>query len=238
MQGMILAAGRGARLEMTVPKCLSDVDGAPLIEHQLAALRSLGVERVTVVVGFEAARVRAALGDRVTYVENTRYATTDSLYSFLLAAERLRGHAFVLNGDVLFDPRILLGLRGVGGSALAFDSGSGHEDEEMAVAVQGAALAEMRKDLAPARVAGENVGVLWLERSTLRATVRAARRLVAAGRDREWLASAINVVAARSAIRCVDVAGLPWIEIDFPDDLDRARHTVLPAIQRRLEAVA
>jgi choline kinase len=28
----------------------------------------------------------------------------------------------------------------------------------------------------------------------------------------------------------MDVAGLPWTEIDFPEDLERARTQVLPAI--------
>jgi choline kinase len=30
-----------------------------------------------------------------------------------------------------------------------------------------------------------------------------------------------------------DVTGLPWTEIDFPEDLDRARSVILPALQAR-----
>jgi choline kinase len=36
------------------------------------------------------------------------------------------------------------------------------------------------------------------------------------------------------AIRGVDIADLPWIEIDFPDDLERARRRVWPQISHAL----
>jgi choline kinase len=50
------------------------------------------------------------------------------------------------------------------------------------------------------------------------------------GRERDWVGSAINVIARRHPIVCVDVAGLPWVEIDYPDDLAAARARVWPAI--------
>ena len=42
MQGLILAAGRGTRLRRGRPKCLSEVGGRPLIDHQLEALAEAG----------------------------------------------------------------------------------------------------------------------------------------------------------------------------------------------------
>ena len=48
---MILGAGRGTRLgklSETVPKVLVDIDGAPLLERQLAYLQAQGVTRVVV----------------------------------------------------------------------------------------------------------------------------------------------------------------------------------------------
>jgi len=31
-------------------------------------------------------------------------------------------------------------------------------------------------------------------------------------------------------IDCLDITGLPWIEIDFPEDLERAHDVILPKI--------
>ena len=48
--------------------------------------------------------------------------------------------------------------------------------------------------------------------------------------------------ARQHSIACVDVAGQPWVEIDFPEDLDSARRHIWPAIhasvlQRRRQAM-
>jgi dTDP-glucose pyrophosphorylase len=76
--GVILAAGKGTRLapfSNRLPKPLLPVLGRPLIEHQLATLRDVGVRRVIVVVGHLGAEIVRHLGDGrafgmdLTYVE-------------------------------------------------------------------------------------------------------------------------------------------------------------------------
>ncbi len=232
-RAIILAAGRGSRLGTGRPKCLTEIGGRPLIEHQLDALAGVGVEQVDIVVGFEQDQVRGAVGDRARYVVNERYAETNSLYSFLCAAERGPDDAFVLNADVLFDERVLWRLLDARPDAVAYDSTSGDQAEEMKIDHRGGELVEMRKDLADHRARGENLGVLRLSRAAV-ARARAAARELVWTRDalNDWLASAVNRVAEHHAIDCVDVAGLPWTEIDFPEDLEAARDEVWPAIRR------
>ena len=56
MKGLILAAGRGSRLhELTElrPKCLLQINGRPLIEWQLSALRKSGVSPIGIVTGYK-----------------------------------------------------------------------------------------------------------------------------------------------------------------------------------------
>jgi choline kinase len=228
-QALILAAGGGSRLGEGA-KCLCEIGGRPLIEHQLSSLASAGVRSIGVVVGFEQERVRRVVGDRATYIVNERYAETNSLYSFMLARGWIRGDVLVLNCDVLFDPRLAQMLQDRHRNALLFDSDSGAEAEEMKVALQGDCLDEMSKELPPERTEGENVGMLRLDRHAAQHALEEAERLVAGGGQRQWLASAINRTARRHKFKCVDVAGLPWTEIDFPHDLERARRWVWPAI--------
>ena len=105
MQAVILAAGSGSRLQRVsngLPKCLLPIGGRPLIEHQLEALSDAGVGNVLVVVGHQADEVRKTLGNRVEYVENTRYDATNSLYSLWLAREWVKGPFVLLNCDLLF----------------------------------------------------------------------------------------------------------------------------------------
>jgi choline kinase len=230
MDALILAAGKGRRLRLSTPKCLVELGGRPLIEHQLEALAWAGVERVVVVAGYRADLVRAALPPGTPMVVNDDYADTNSLYSFWLARHEIAEDMIVLNSDVLFHPVIARALVRRERNALAFDSLSGHGPEEMKLLVQAGRLAAMSKTLAPERSCGENVGMIRLDTAASETAFAAAGRLVAAGHERDWLASAINRVARAHAIDCLDVATLPWTEIDFPEDLEHARDRVLPAI--------
>jgi choline kinase len=236
MDAIILAAGSGKRLGTGRPKCLTVIGGRRLIDHQLDALAAAGVRNPVVVVGYKRDQVCAALAGRARIVVNERYAHTNSLYSFLLAREHVDGATFVLNADVLFDPLVAQRLARRPGSAIACDSTSGDEPEHMKVEVRGGRLRSMSKSLAAPHCAGENLGLLWLDEVAVQEAFAAAQRLVARGGERAWLAAAVNAVARRETIECLDVAGTPWVEIDFPADLAHARRTVWPAIARRSRA--
>lgn len=227
---VILAAGSGTRLGERHPKCLVMIGGRRLIDHQLDALAAVGVPRPVVVVGYERDRVCEALAGRARIVVNERYAHTNSLYSFLLAREHVAGATFVLNADVLFDPRVVELLARRRASAVACDSSSGGDAEHMKVEMRRGRLLAMSKSLDTSRCGGENLGVLRLDAATAARAFGAAETLFARGADQAWLAEAINAVACRGTVECVDVAGTPWIEIDYPEDLERARRTVWPAI--------
>ena len=118
-QALILAAGRGLRLRLSSPKCLVDVGGRSLLHHQLDALERAGIDRVTMVLGYEHQQVEDAAEGRTEVVLNERYADTNSLYSFWLARGAVEGDLLVLNGDVLFAPELLRDLLAVEGSAIA-----------------------------------------------------------------------------------------------------------------------
>jgi MurNAc alpha-1-phosphate uridylyltransferase len=66
MKAMILAAGRGARLKPVTnhtPKPLLELEGRPLIAHQLEWLRRGGIEEVVINLHHLGPRIEAALGD-------------------------------------------------------------------------------------------------------------------------------------------------------------------------------
>src|SRR5437763_653086 len=63
-------------------------------------------------------------------------------------------------------------------------------------------------------------------------------RFVAAGGEGSWLPASIAAIAPEHPVACLDVAGLPWVEIDFPEDLAHARAHVLPALTGALASAA
>jgi CTP:molybdopterin cytidylyltransferase MocA len=71
--GLVLAAGGGRRYGM--PKALIDWHGRLLVQHAADTLAEAGCADVVVVLGAEAARVRAAAPDLPRTVENPDWAT-------------------------------------------------------------------------------------------------------------------------------------------------------------------
>lgn len=236
MQALILAAGRGSRLgrrSHETPKCLLEIGRRPLAEHQLEALAEAGVAPVGMVVGYCADEVMEVLGIRAEYIRNPRWSTTNSLYSFWLAREWVRDSVLVLNSDTLIHPQILNRLLDEKGDAFAFDSTSGNAREHMKVQVEGGRLVDMSKELAPEDVSGENVGILKFTKETARELFEIAGRLIEDGHEKSWLGSAVREIARTRNLAAVDVAGLPWGEVDSTYDLQHVRTSVLPAIEHR-----
>jgi choline kinase len=234
-QAVILAAGRGSRLGEGIPKCLVRLGSRALIHHQLDALRAMGIDEVCVVVGYGAERVRAALGKRCHYIDNPRFDETNSLYSLWMAREWVRGPFIQINCDLVAHPEIYRRLLSVPGTALAYDSLSGDGEEHMKVVVRHGLLRDIHKQLDRARSCGENLGLLKYDRAAARILFEEACALVEGGAERSWAPAAIARLAQRVPIQCVDVAGLPWSEIDFVEDVLFARCEVLPelrAVQR------
>src|SRR4051812_44694895 len=141
MRGVILAAGKGARLNGTIgdkPKCLLRLGGTTLIERQISALRTAGIDDIVVVIGCQAEWVRRTCGPRLTYIENTRFAQTNSLYSLWLARPLLGDGFVVMNCDVLFHQQLLtdlLAARHDDALVISYDTAP-LGDEEMKVKVR------------------------------------------------------------------------------------------------------
>lgn len=234
IQAVILAAGRGSRLKDAIdngPKCLAQVGGRPLIEHQLSLLAQAGIRRVTVVTGYGASAVRAVVGTRAEFIHNRVWTRTNSLYSLQLCREWVSESLLVMNCDVLLHPDVLQRLLEQPGNAFAYDSSSGVEDEHMKVELEGEYLNSISKQLMSQRSQGENVGILYFEKRAARLLFRESEVLLRPRNRRMWVAAAVQEVARYIPLRAIDVADLSWIEIDFPHDLEVARRIIWPRIR-------
>ena len=236
MQGVILAAGVGSRLTALsggTPKCLVEIGGRPIIMHQLEMLADHGVGPSIVVVGYRADEVKAVVGERAQIVVNERYAETNSLYSLWLARELITGPFVLMNSDLFFDPKILDKLLRESGSALAYDSTSSRGREQTKVALRKSLVVDLGKDLPPSVARGESLGLLKFDAEGARAIVEAAAHLISEGHEDAWVIEGTRAVVSQHPVTGVNIAGLPWAEIDFPYDLDVARREVWPAIYKR-----
>jgi choline kinase len=239
MKAIILAAGKGSRLRGLAgdrPKCLARVGDHTLIERQIRALRESGIEEIVAVVGYRAEIVRSVCGPDIEYVENPIFFRTNSLYSLWLASHRLGNGFVVLNSDVLFHPQLLTDLlttRYEDALLISYKDQTGATlgDEEMKVKVRAGAVMDISKAIDPVEADGENVGIAKFGPGGAALLTRQMAQLIAKGNYRAWAPRAFREFAQSRALHVIGTRGFPWIEIDFPEDYQRAINHILPEIE-------
>lgn len=236
MRGVILAAGQGVRLnggQLESPKCLVHVGRETLLARNIRLLRDAGVDELVVVIGCGADLVRRS-SPRAHLIENPLFASTNSLYSLWLARPWLVGGFVVMNCDVLVHPQLvtdLLSARHEDALLLAYaDDGAVYGEEEMKVRVRRGRVVEISKEIDPDAADGENVGIAKFGVEGAGILLEEIEALVRAGDRRTWVPRAFQEFSRRRPLHAVGTRGLPWIEIDFPEDYERAVAVVLPQI--------
>jgi choline kinase len=243
---IILCAGRGARLGGDQgPKALLSVGGCSILERQTRALRAVGVRQIAVVVGHEPVRVVAACDDLArrldvgfTFFHNVSWAHTNTAYSMRLATPFMRGRAaYTLNGDVLFPREVLRALRRSGKKiALAIDVKTCGAEEVKVVLDEGDRLLAIDKRLEANHATGELIGVARFDAEGGAAFARAVEDELCDAGINSYYDYALSRLPPAVAATGVRFHGVPMIEIDFPEDLARARDEVAPRIHALDEA--
>jgi choline kinase len=248
MRAIILAAGRGMRLQQSedqqFPKCLLPFDGRTLLERHLRLLRQAAVEEVVLALGFRHDLVEAEL-DRLRWsprpqiVLNDRFELGSVLTVHTVAEAMTRGgDVLLMDADVLYHEGIMSAL--VAGqkpvNRILIDRDFEAGDEPVKVCVRDGIPVELRKQLAPGLqydTIGESVGFFRFDPAGARRLATLVAGYVDSGRANMPHEEAVrDLLLERSQIIDVaDVTGLPWIEIDFPNDISRAAREVLPQLQ-------
>jgi choline kinase len=237
VKGIILAAGTGTRLNGAAvrPKCLVEIGGLSLLRRQIRALRRSTIDDIVVVLGFEGNSIRNECDEGVRFVENPRFAQTSSLYSLWLARHHLTDGFVVLNSDVLFHPQILKDLlESSHDNALLIsyqrETAEPLGDEEMKVKVKEDVVIDISKEMNPLEADGENVGIVKFSSAGAKLLIRYMDDLIAKGSSNAWAPLAFLEFATHHKLHAVSTRGYPWIEIDFPEDYQKAVNEIYPSI--------
>lgn len=237
---LILAAGRGKRLMPFTgdkPKCLVEVGNRPILFYQLRALEKYGIRTITITTGYQAEQIKAYAPAHFPslefrFVHNDRYETTNDIYSFYLARDSWSAGGIVLDSDVLFHPTILAKLIENPKSTLALRRGVCGDEEMKIVLTPEGCVGKISKELAPAETVGESLGISLFRDEFNQKLLPAVEVIVQAGGVHLYREAAIEnaICEYGGALYGLDVTCCPAIEIDFPEDLERAEKGILPAI--------
>lgn len=240
VRAILLAAGVGRRLGQNrpMPKVLLRFGGRTLLERHLAALAGNGVGDVTITVGFEAEAIRAEvtrLGYAVDFVTNADYRQ-GSLVSLAVQREALRSGETVLlmDGDVLYDARMIARLLEAGGeNVLLVDRNIEPGDEPVKICFRGETIVDFRKQPEHRHDwHGESVGFFRFSPEMAGMLAARCEAYVAQGRTALEYEEAIRDLILEEPARfaAADVSDLPWTEIDFTEDVERAENVILPQL--------
>ena len=224
VQAVILAAGMGTRLGKPWPKPLTPlVDGRTIMRQQMDNLEmAFGADlRVMTVIGFKLELIIEAFPN-VAYVYNEAYDQTNTNRS-LLKALRIASDGGVLwmNGDVVFDPRVLeraKPLMQAGTSFICVNTSATAEEEVKYTVDADGNVALLSKTVENAL--GESVGINYIS-ETDRANLIAGLEACA---DTDYFERGIEIAIERVGMKVVplDISDLFAVEVDFEDDLERA----------------
>jgi len=93
---IILAAGKGTRMNSSLPKVLHSVGGKPMLQHVIDSCRSLNAERISIVYGHGAELVQETIG------------SADDLCWALQAEQLGTGHAVLQAKEFIDDDAIII----------------------------------------------------------------------------------------------------------------------------------
>ncbi|RKP45293.1 NTP transferase domain-containing protein [Trinickia fusca] len=246
MRAIILAAGLGLRLQQPpqqqFPKCLLRFNGITLLERHLHALKAAGVTDIVLALGFQPEQIEAELATlgwqpKPEIVLNPRYDLGSVLTVHTVADALTRGgDVLLMDADVLYDEAILRKLvADDSADRLLIDRDFEAGDEPVKLCVKDGVPVELRKQLAVGLqydTIGESVGFFRFREETALRLAQIVAGYVDSGRANMPHEEAVRdlLLEGGHTFDVADVTGLPWIEIDFPNDVARAADEVLPRL--------
>ena len=228
LQTVILAAGMGSRLGRSLPKPLTELsDGRSIMRQQHDNIRAAfgSQARITTVVGYRAEAIIEAF-PRVNYVHNERYDVTNTSKSLLRAlAATGRGGVLWMNGDVVFDPRVLgraIGYIDRDQSFVTVNTAQVSDEEVKYTVTAEGYIKELSKTVVGG--IGEAVGINYISSRDKRALIAQLGRVD----DQDYFERGLELAIIENGllVEPLDISDLYAVEVDFAEDLERANQFV------------
>lgn len=250
MKAILYIAGRAQRLGAIAAarnKVLLEFGGKSLLERHIMILKKLGVTKLSLVTGYlreNIQRVMPALSRRyeleLEELFNADFAEGSalSMLASLPALRNLSGSVLLMDGDVLYDGRMLQRLlESAHRTALLVDRDySTADDDPVLVPMRAGNPFDFVKKWKPEPgsepdAIGESVGFFKVNEADVPFMIeQTLARATGAGRAESY-DDILRAMVKAGLFGAEDVTGLPWTEIDFPQDLDYAAKNILPSLQ-------
>lgn len=224
MNIVILAAGKGTRLvkDQDLPKALTILEnGKSILEMQLEAIACYcSLKHVTVVVGYQKSEIMSRFPN-LSYVENQDYASENTSKSLLKALVHDSQDLLWMNGDVVFHPSVLASLLQLNQTAIVVSRAVVGDEEVKYRTDPTGHILEVSKTVKNGE--GEALGVNLFKAPF----VPFLKEQLGKCQKMDYFEKGIEECIAKGVpVLACPIDKALCIEIDFPEDLQRANHLI------------
>jgi len=237
---IMLAAGVGKRMSAVtniIPKCLIKVGEKTLLERHLETISLLGIKDIVFIVGHFKEKLKKAVEKssnkfNIKYIENDQY-TKGSILSLWYARYELNDDVLIMDADVLYHEELLKILAESGSkNCFLLDKNCDDTGEEMMLFVKGDEVVGISKIHSyDCDFKGEGVGFFKLAANDCHKLKNILEEFEQAGRIDVEYEDSLHELLSQCTVGFESVDDLPWIEIDFEEDIERAGREILPKIE-------
>ena len=235
-KAVILSAGQGRRLlplTKSSPKCLLSISDKTIIEWQIDALLTVGIEEIIVVTGFKTNLVEKLLQQRypnqkqIRTLFNPFFEVADNLASCWVARSVMDCDFLLLNGDTIFDVSLLAQVLKSEPApiTLSIDYKKTYDADDMKVQLDNKGLVKhVNKTLPENQINAESIGLIYFRSNgsaLFRDAVEEALRHPA--ELKSWYLTIIDTLASKNLVNVCSISGHRWCEIDYSSDLTKAQ---------------
>ena len=223
MKVIILAAGIGSRLGKPHPKPLTPLkDDKTILAHQVEGLKNyVNKEDIFVVVGYKKNMIMEAFPD-LSYIDNDSYNATNTSKSLLIALNQFADEDILwLNGDIVFDHRVIGRLLEYGKSCMAVNTAQVGDEEVKYKTNEMGHVIEISKEVNNPK--GESVGIHNIPANEIPILIK----YLSDCNDQDYFEKGLEL-AIQDGLKVtpIDISDLNCIEVDFPEDLNAANNMI------------
>jgi choline kinase len=234
-KAVIVAAGLSSRLyplTLEKPKSLLPVNDKEILTRSMQILNANGINEIGIVVGYKKEMIKELLKNKATFISNPFYEQCNNMGSLWFARDFVGVEPFLyLHGDLIYHEQILessLNHFIYHQNDLELVTEFGKTDEEaMKVRVDASFyLLESNKEIKLEEAHGEWIGMAYV-RKPLVLFKYVEETLFTAGLNLYDTFAFTKMAVDGYKVFCSSTEKLPWVEIDYLDDYNKAKEIFL-----------
>lgn len=244
MQAVILAAGVAFRLRPLTnktPKCLLKLAGKTILERTISNLLFNGINDFVIVTGYLQEQIKYFINSQfpslnVKYIFNEKYEVTNNIYSLWLTKSEVGGKEFILlDSDIIFDKAIVsLITESNYQNVLALRSDDHLSEEEIKISLNSdGSIKEIGKVVSLEDAIGESIGIEKFSDLFSKKLFQLLDKIILQENQTNifYEAAFQRLIDSSEKIFTEDVGELKCIELDTPEDLQKAEREIIFYLQ-------